>query len=120
MAFPKIMEHPDKNRIVKWLRDGKGVRWVSKQLREMYPDDKSKQLSVPTLQDFRKAHLKLEGDALEDIKKAAREHAGEKALAKEHTVVRNLPTYKEKLSEIVELHIDIKRGLVSRAATVLQ
>lgn len=57
MAFPKIMEHPDKNRIVKWLRDGKGVRWVSKQLKEMYPDDKSKQLSVPTLQDFRKEKI---------------------------------------------------------------
>jgi chorismate mutase len=113
MAFPKIMEHPDKNRIVKWLRDGKGVRWVSKTLREMYPDDPDKRLSVPTLQAFRKEHLKLEGDVLEDLKKTKRQQAGEKALQKEHTQVRNLPTYKEKLAEIVDLHIDIKRGLVA-------
>lgn len=112
MAFPKIMEHPDKNRIVRWLLEGKGVRRVSKMLREMYPDDKEKQLSVPTLQAFRKEHLKLEGDALEDVKKAKRQQDGEKALKKEHTQVRNLPTYKEKLGEIVDLHIDIKRGLV--------
>jgi deoxyadenosine/deoxycytidine kinase len=118
MPFPKIMEHPDKNRIVKWLRDGKGVRWVSRQLREMYPDDKSRQLSVPTLQSFRKAHLRLDGDALGDIKKAAREHANEKALSKEHTEVRNLPSYKQKLAEIVDLHIDIKKGLVAMEALI--
>jgi chorismate mutase len=113
MAFPKVMEHPDKNRIIKWLTtEGMGVRKVSKMLREMYPDDKAKQLSVPTLQAFRKEHLKVEGDALEDMKKAARQQTGEKALAKEHTVVRNLPSYKQKLAEIVDLHIDIKRGLV--------
>jgi len=112
MAFPKIMEHPDKNRIVKWLLEGKGVRRVSKMLREMYPDDKEKQLSVPTLQDFRKKHLKLEGDALEDVKKAKRQHDGEKTLQKEHTQVKNLPTYKQKLNEVVDLHLDIKRGLV--------
>lgn len=112
MPFPKIMEHPKKDAIVRWLREGKGVRWVSKTLREMYPDDKSKQLSVPTLQEFRKVHLKLEGDALDDIKKTAREKANDKALSKEHTVVRNLPSYKQKLNEVVDLHIDIKRGLV--------
>lgn len=118
MAFPKIMEHPDKNRIIKWLRDGKGVRWVSKTLREMYPDDKSKQLSVPTLQDFRKVHLKIEGEALEDIKKAMREQENEKALSKEHTAVRNLPSYKQKLGEIVSLHVDIKKGLVAMEALI--
>lgn len=118
MAFPKVMEHPKKDTIVRWLKEGKGVRWVSKTLREMYPDDKSKQLSVPTLQEFRKTHLKLEGDALEDIKKVAREKAGEKAIAKEHTAVRNLPSYKAKLNEVVDLHIDIKRSLVEMDALV--
>lgn len=113
MAFPKIMEHPDKNRIIKWLRDGKGVRWVSKTLREMYPDDKGKQLSVPTLQEFRKKHLKLEGEVLDDIKKVTREHEHDKALSKEHTVVKNLPSYKQKINEIVNMHVDIKKGLVA-------
>jgi hypothetical protein len=113
MAFPKIMEHPDKNRIVKWMTtDGMGVRKVSKMLREMYPNDKDKQLSVPTLQAFRKEHLKVEGDALDDLKKAARDKTNSKALSKEHTVVKNLPSYKQKMAEIVDLHVDIKRGLV--------
>jgi len=112
MVFPKIMTHPQKNLIVKLLRDGKGVRHVRKVLQDMYPDDRSKWLSVPTLQAFRKEHMKLEGDALEDVKKAARLKTNEKALSKEHTVVKNLSTYREKLNEIVDLHVDIKRGLV--------
>lgn len=112
MVFPKIMTHPQKNLIVKLLRDGKGVRYVKKVLQEMFPNDKSKWLSVPTLQAFRKEHMKLEGDALDDVKKVARQKKNEKALSKEHTVVKSMTTYKEKLNEIVDLHIDIKRGLV--------
>jgi chorismate mutase len=108
MAFPKIMSHPDKSRIVRWLGEGKGVRRVSKMLREMYPDDRSRWLSVPTLQDFRKKHMKLEGDVLDDIKKAGRQKDNNKI----HTAVRNLPSYKQKLAEIVDLHVDIKKGLV--------
>lgn len=112
MAFPKIMEHPDKNRIVRWLLEGKGVRKVCKMLKEMYPDDKKMWLSTPTIQAFRKEHLKLEGDALDDIKKTKRQHLHERELQKEHTQVKNLPTYKQKLQEIVDLHLDIKHGLV--------
>jgi len=112
MVFPKIMTHPHKNLITKLLLDGKGVRHVRKVLQEMFPDDKSKWLSVPTLQSFRKEHLKLEGDALDDLKKAKRQHTNDKALQKEHTQVKNLPTYKQKLLEAVDLHVDIKRGLV--------
>lgn len=113
MAFPKIMEHPDKSRIVRWMSEGKGVRWISKTLREMYPNDKTKQLSVPTLQDFRKKHMRLDGDALEEVKKASRQKKNEKLLKKEHTAVKNLPTYKEKLAEIVNFHIDIKTSLAT-------
>jgi len=106
------MGHPNKSLIVKWMHEGKGVRWICKTLREMYPDDKDKCLSVPTLQDFRKQHMKLGGDVLNDLKRVSREKENEKALSKEHTQVRNLPTYKQKLMEVVDLHVDIKRGLV--------
>lgn len=113
MVFPKIMTHPQKNLITKLLLDGKGIRHVKKVLQEMYPNDKKLWLSVPTLQAFRKEHLKLEGDALDDLKKAKRLHTNNKALQKEHTQVKNLPTYRQKLEEAVDLHVDIKRGLVN-------
>lgn len=111
MAFPKIMGHKHKDLIVKLLLEGRGVRYVSKTLKEMYPEDKSMHVSVPTLQAFRKEHLKLEGDALEEIKKAKRKKEIDKEKKREHTKVRNLPSYRKKLEEVVDLHVDIKKSL---------
>jgi hypothetical protein len=104
----KIMNHPDKDMIIGWMAEGKGVRKICKMLQERYPGDKEKQLSIPTIQRFRKQHMKLEGQVLEDIKKASKR----KELKREHVEVQNLPTYKQKISEIADVHIDIKRGLV--------
>jgi len=112
MAFPKIMGHTQKDLIVKLLLEGRGVRYVAKTLKEMYPDDRKKWVSVPTLQKFRKEHLKLEGDALEEIKMAKRSKERKKDLKKEHTQVKNLPSYRRKLEEVVDQHIDIRSSLV--------
>jgi len=111
MAFPKLLTHPQKDMIVKLLLEGRGVRYVSKTLKEMYPNDKKLQVSVPTLQAFRKEHLKLEGDALEEIKKAKRKTEIDKEKQREHTKVRNLPSYRKKLEEVVDVHVDIKKSL---------
>lgn len=107
--------------IVKWLGEGKGVRKVAKMLQEMYPDDKSKWLSTPTLQEFRTKHMKLEAEAIAKVKKVTKlvEEAKTEAKAEikaekdEHRIIKNLPSYKQKLSEIVDAHVDIKVGLVN-------
>jgi len=111
MAFPKVLTHPNKDMIVKLLTDGKGVRYVSKVLKEMYPEEPSKRISVQTLQAFRKEHLKLEGDVLEDIKKTKRLKERKRESKKEHTLVKHLPSYKRKLEEVADMHLDIRTSL---------
>lgn len=109
--FPKILTHPKKNWIVKMLKGPLGVREISNRLKEMYPDDKRKCLSPTTLQKFRKEHLKVEGEALQYMKDVAREKKLEKDVKKEHTQVKYMPAYKEKVKEAVDLHLDIREQL---------
>jgi hypothetical protein len=111
MSFEKIFSHPNVNLIVKMLSRGDGVRKVAKTLREMHPDNKKMHISIPTLQKFRVQHLKIEGDALDIIKKATKEKLEIKKLKKEHTKLKKIPAYKEKLQEAVGLHIEIQTEL---------
>jgi hypothetical protein len=109
--FPKVMGHPKKNWVVKMLKGKMGVRKISEALKEMYPDNNNLWLSPGTLQKFRKEHLQVEGEALKYMKDIAREEKLEKDVKKEHNQIRRLPSYKEKIKEAVDLHIDIKEQL---------
>jgi hypothetical protein len=111
MSFKKIFAHPDVNLIVKRLSRGDGVRKVANILKEMHPKDRKLHISAPTLQKFRVQHLKIEGEALAAIKQAVKEKAEIKEYKKEHTKVKNLPAYKEKLKEAIDLHIEIRTEL---------
>jgi hypothetical protein len=111
MPFPKIMTHPQKSMIVRLMTEGKGVRMISKLLKQMYPEAPEMHVSVNTLQAFRKEHLKLEGDALEKVKRDQNVLEREKSRKKEHTQVRNLPSYRKKLQETADVHIDIRKSL---------
>jgi len=113
MSFKKVLSHPNINMIVKELTDGAGVRKVAKILQEMYPDDKKKHISPVTLQKFRKEHLGIEGDALEAIKEASKEKKMIETKEQEHKEVQKLPSYKEKLQEAIDLHIDIRQQLAN-------
>jgi len=107
----KVLSHPDKNTIVRMLTEGQGVRTVAKFLKEKYPKDKGKQISVPTLQSFRKEKLNLEGDALDAIKQATKDKQQLKEAKKEDAQIRRLPAYKEKVKEIISYHVDIQNEL---------
>jgi hypothetical protein len=113
MSFKKVLSHPNINMIVKKLSDGIGVRKVSKILQEMYPGDKKKHISPVTLQKFRKEHMKIEGDALEAIKEASKEQKLAKVKEQEHKEIKKLPSYKEKLQEAMDLHLDIRQQLAN-------
>lgn len=108
MKFRKILYHPDKAKIIRMLNRGDGVRVVAKAIEEAYPKDKRLHLSVPTLQEFRKGYLNIEGDVLDDIKKS-KSNIIEKNKFKKY--IRNSPSYKEKLEEAVNVHIEIKKEL---------
>lgn len=112
------MGHPKKNWIVKMLKGPMGVRKLSEALKEMFPDEKNKWLSPGTLQKFRKEHLAIDGEALKYMKDVAREKKLEKDVKKEHTRVKYLPSYKEKVKEAVDLHIDIREQLAKLSLVI--
>ena len=93
------------------LTQGQGVRAVAKAIKELHPEDKQLWISVPTLQKFRKEKLNLDGKAIEEIKIAVKEKKEMKELKKEETTLRNIPAYKEKLQEALDLHVDIPQQL---------
>jgi len=111
MTFKKIFAHPDINLIVKMLSRGDGVRKVANTLRDMHKKDKRLHVSAPTLQKFRTQHLKIEGEALAAIKQAVKEKTEIKEYGKEHTKLKHLPAYKEKLKDAIDLHIEIRTEL---------
>lgn len=119
MSFGKILNHPSADLIIRKLSNGESVREVSSLIEEMYPNNKKLHVSYLTLQRFRKEHLKIEGDALEVIKEATKEKHLEQETKKEHTQVKKFPSYKEKLQEAVNLHIDVKQQLASLHSLIM-
>ena len=109
--FNKIFSHPDKSMIVRMLNRGDGVRKISNVLKEKYPNDKSKQLSAVVLQKFRKEHLKLEGEALEIIKKETKVKKQNSTEKKEIAKIKKLPAYKEKIKEIIDYHVELENEI---------
>ena len=111
MAFEKILTHPDKNKILKMLKDGHGVRKVEAFLRDKYPGNKKLIITAPSLQRFRKEHLNIEGKALEVIKDSmAQKHL-------KHNLTNN-NTYRELIRERVEEILDIGKTLKEIKAVV--
>ncbi|MFA5048452.1 MAG: hypothetical protein WC516_05525 [Patescibacteria group bacterium] len=119
MSFSKILNHPSADLIIRKLSKGESVREVANLIEEMYPNNKKLHISYLTLQKFRKEHMKIEGDALEIIKEATKEKQIEKETKKEHTQVKNFTSYKEKVKEAVNLHIDVRQQLASLHSLIM-
>ena len=108
----KIMNHKHKDMIVKLLLEGRSVRYVSNLLKDMFPNDKEMHVTAPTLQAFRKEQLNIDGDVLKEIKRASEEKIEKKEKEKIHKKVQNLPSYKQKLEEVAEMHFDVRKSLL--------
>lgn len=108
----KILNHPDKDEIIKLLLEGHSVKSVEEFLLKKYPKKKRLQISYMTLQKFRKEHLNIKGDLLEDIKNKKLELNGE--IKKEDVKTQLLKTnaYREKIEEIATAEIDVNRRLL--------
>lgn len=110
--FGKILKHPDKEEIVKRLLDGSSVKEVEAWLKKRYAKNKRYQISFVTLQSFRKANLKLEGEVLENIKQARMELKKNESEAQLKDLVTNSSAYQEKLNEIVSNELDTTRKIL--------
>ena len=117
-SFAKILGHPDKNLIVRMLRQGHGVRSVAAELKKLHPKNKKLHISAVTLQKFRKEKLNLEGEVLDAIKQATREKQAVKTAKKEDTKLRKIPAFREAVEEAANLHVDVRQELQALLATV--
>lgn len=108
----KVLNHPDKEDIVKKLVSGESVKNVEKWLSDKYPRKKRLQISFMTLQKFRKEHLNIQGDVLDDIKNKRKIKVDIEDRLEEEAIIKSTNAYQEKLNEIVDAEIDVTRRLL--------
>lgn len=114
----KIINHPDKDIIIDKMLSGESVRSIEAWLKSKYPKNRKLHVSYPTLQSFRKEHLNIKGEVLDDIKevRAAKDEKEREKLIEEK--VKKSTAYKDKLAEVVKEEIDVSRRLIEMEALV--
>lgn len=110
--FNKVLQHPDKEEIIKRLLDGDSLKDVEAWLKRKYPKRKRLKISWVTLQKFRKEHLNLYGDMLDDIKSAKqiKERDSSELLARQ--IISDSSHYQEKINEIADTELDASKRLL--------
>lgn len=116
--YYKILTHPNVDLIIKLLTEGFSAKYVSDQLKQMWPHDKRKHLALPTIHDFRRNHLRIDQRAIEeinlnhqlrsDIQKLSPE---EREKARINKALDKVPSYQDKVKEAIGIHVDIKQQL---------
>jgi hypothetical protein len=108
----KVFGHPEREDIIKKLLNGESVKSIEAWLKKRHPRKKRLQISYATIQKFRKNHLGLEGEVLEDLKAARREKddLSEKLDAK--AILASSSAYQQKLNEIASNELDGNRKIL--------
>lgn len=114
----KILKHKDKNEIIKRLTEGESIRGVEKWLKKKYPKDKTKWVSTPTLQSFRKTHLQLEGKVLKDIQDASADQRHEINQQQIQAQVSKTSAYRTKINKIVDTKLDVANKILQLDALI--
>lgn len=118
--YYKILTHPNVDLIIKLLTEGFSAKYVSDQLKQMWPHDKRKHLALPTILDFRKNHLRIDQRVIEEINlsqqlrvEAQKLTPEEREKAKINNALDKVPSYQEKIKEAIGMHVDIKQQLAN-------
>lgn len=126
MTENKILNHPDREEIIQKLLAGISPNVICDWLLARYPDDKKHQITALTISRFRTDYLNLNRDAARHLRaEKARKNAGlpndanrgtflnnpgeskeSRALRVKESLVNNSPTYREKLKEVKDAHLD--------------
>jgi hypothetical protein len=108
----KVLNHPDKEDMIKRLLGGDSVKEVERWLKEKYPRSKRLHVSYMTLQKFRGEHLNLKGDVLGDIKNRRTELDKDAIEAETRMVIQSSSAYQQKIEEIAEGKLDVSKRLL--------
>jgi hypothetical protein len=114
----KVLNHPDKEEIIKKLLEGESIRDVEAWIKTKYPKKKRLHVSYMTIQKFRQEHLNIEGDVLEDIKNKRNEKRREEAVAEAKQAINQSSAYQEKINQIVDTEIDVTKRLLEMEALI--
>jgi hypothetical protein len=110
--FTKILNHPDRDKIVSKLSSGEHPREVADWLREKYQVNKANQIAYSALDEFKRKYLNKQGSIKEDIQLKLKDQQQEELDKKLTNIVRRNKTYEEKLEEFVDDQIDWKKRLL--------
>lgn len=110
----KILSHPMKEDIIKWLTEGVSIRDVATRLAEQFPAKTQTHLRISTtaIQDFKVNHLNLKGKVLQDIKEASaltRQAIRHGAIQAE---VENTDAYREKINSIASDQLSAQQEIM--------
>tara|TARA_B100000700_G_scaffold303443_1_gene374934 strand:+ start:256 stop:939 length:684 start_codon:yes stop_codon:yes gene_type:complete len=108
----KVLNHPDKEVMIKKLLEGDSVKEVERWLKEKYPRTRRLHVSYMTLQKFRAEHLNLKGEVLDDIKNRRSEVDKEAVDAETKMIISNSSAYQQKIDEIASGKLDVSRRLL--------
>lgn len=117
--FSKILQHPDKDEIVSKLVTGVKPKDVGDWLKLKYPDKDQGHLRISStmLKSFVDNNLDLYGALKDDIAKTKNGQTPPKEIAES---LRNNKTYKERLNDMADTEIDIKRVMVEAVFFIRQ
>jgi len=114
----KVLNHPDKEEIIRLLLDGDSVKEVERWLKRKYPKSKRLQISYMTIQKFRSEHLNLKGEILDDIKNKRAEVKKDVEVAETRMLVSSSSSYQDKIEEIASSELDVSRRLLELDALI--
>ena len=114
----KILNHPEKEDIIKKLLSGDSVKEVERWLKKKHPRTKRLHISYMTLQKFRSEHLNLRGEVLEDIKDKRHEVDKESKEAEARMIIKSSSSYIQKIDEIAESELDVSKRLLEMDALI--
>jgi hypothetical protein len=118
MKANKVLNHPEREDIIKKLVGGESVKEVEKWLRKKHPRTPRLQISYATLQKFRKDHLHIEGDVLDKIKQSRKEQDIESDELETQAIISASSAYQDKINEIVSKELDTNRQLLQMSALI--
>ncbi len=114
----KVFKHPEKEEIIKKLLNGESVKNIEAWLRNKHPKKRGLWISYATLQKFRKDHLHLEGEVLENIKAARRDQDQNSKELEARAIISASSAYQQKLNEIVSNELDANRKILEMMTLV--
>lgn len=114
----KVFGHPEREEIISKLLNGESVKGVEAWLKKRHPRKKRLQISYVTLQKFRKEHLNIHGEVLENLKSARQEKDDKSDLLNAKAIIASSSAYQQKLDEIVSTELDANRKILEMLTLV--